>query len=436
MIDFFRNFIYYFVDQSIEIIELIIVFSVFFGVRAIVTKKNVIANCIILSVYSFLWCFYKESHFLLLIYAFFILTEVFLLYNELDYKMSVLKYIWSVIFINIIDAIVYPAVASIFSYCNNGSEILIKIFTYIIVLIFLAIINKFIKTKVQFINKIAASYYVVYLFIGIADYLFLLYLSFIMENMNKKVLSLFVSVLISLSILLQYGLIFLMNITNEGLKMQHYFNKRYLRMQQENYEYLEMRERETKKFRHDYRNHLKSLQILCMEKRYNDVERYLERISEKLKVYDKYISVGNSFVDAILNYYLQKMDKSNTKFIISGKIPQNCNIDMFDLCTIISNLLDNALEAVEKINENDRWIEMTFRYDNIMIYCNIRNPYNGELNIYKKKIVSIKNMQNHGYGLMNVQKSVEIYDGSIDIKTDNLIFEVLIALVNSNKLKI
>ena len=91
------------------------------------------------------------------------------------------------------------------------------------------------------------------------------------------------------------------------------------------------------------------------------------------------------------------------------------------------------MEAVEKIYDSERWIEMTFRYDDLMIYCNVANPYNGQLNIYNDKIISKKNSKNHGYGLGNIKRSVELYSGSIDIKTENGMFKVLIALVNKKK---
>lgn len=112
---------------------------------------------------------------------------------------------------------------------------------------------------------------------------------------------------------------------------------------------------------------------------------------------------------------------------------KNCNIDMFDLCTIISNLLDNAIEAVVKVDEDSRYIDVTFRYDDLMLYFDVCNPYAGELHISQNVIVTKKVSQNHGYGLLNVRKSVELYNGSMDIKTDNNTFEVLIALVNKNK---
>ena len=90
------------------------------------------------------------------------------------------------------------------------------------------------------------------------------------------------------------------------------------------------------------------------------------------------------------NYYYQKMEKNNIKLKLTGKMTKNCNIDMFDLCTIISNLLDNAIEAVVKVDKNDRYIDITFRYDDLMLYFNVRNPYIGELHISQNVIVTKK----------------------------------------------
>lgn len=420
---------YYFIDNGIEIIEIVIVFITFFEMRADLTRKNILFSFVTLVLFSFLWAFKTKSPVYLLVYFVFFMMEITILYNETDYKKLFSKQLWALIFLNILDAMVYNSVISAFDYFDIKNRIITKMFTYAIVLIFLLIISKFIKDKVQLLHKISIVHYIAYLFIGFADFLLLTCVLIIMRKMDKS--AFIVSIIVSVSILLQYSLILLITIANEGLKFQHYLNLKYLHVQQENYEYLEYREKETKRFRHDYRNHLNLLQILCKEKRYEDVETYIENISERLNEYNKYISICNSFVDAILNYYLQKMDKKCIEFRIKGKMPKDCNIVMFDLCTIISNLLDNAIEAVDRLEGEKRWIEMTFRYDNLMIYCNVKNPYLGELNIYKNKILTNKNTKNHGFGISNVKKSVELYSGSIEIKTENGIFEVLIALVNN-----
>ncbi len=425
---------YYFIDNGIEIIELLIVFITFFGLEATYTRKNILLNFVVLFIFCLLWNLKTQNIFFVFMYIMFNLIEIYILYSEFEFKKLFLKSMWTIIFINIIDGMVYNTAIIVIGNFGIDGEIITKVLTYIIVLIFLLILSRFVKDKVQFVHKISAKFYIIYLFIGFADYLILAFVFIIMSEIDRR--ALIISIIVSISILLQYSFIFIITITNEGLKFQHYLNKKYIRVQQENYEYLEYREEETKKFRHDYRNHLNSLQILCKEKRYNDVESYINEISERLNGYNKYITVCNSFVDAILNYYYQKTSKNNVKFSVSGKLPKICYINLFDLCTIISNLLDNALEALEYISENNRYIEMTFRYDDLMIYCNIINPYNGEVNIYKDVIISKKNNKNHGYGLNNVRKSVNLYNGSMEIKTDNMVFEVLIALVNQKKLEL
>ena len=432
VMDFLENFMYYFIDNGIEIIQIVVVFITFFGMRANLTRKNVSLCFITLILFSFLWGLKTKNPVYLFLYFSFFMLIIRILYSEFTYKELLLKEIWTMIFINIIDAMVYNATTSVLGYFSIANIMLIKVLTYFIVIVFFIIISIFIQEKVQFVHKITTSFYIIYLFIGFADFLILTCVFIITEDMDKR--ALIVSIIVSVSILLQYGLILLVTIANEELKFQHYLNQKYLNVQKENYEYLEYREEETKKFRHDYRNHLNSLQILCKEKRYEDVENYIDNISERFDNYNKYISVCNSFVDAILNYYYQKISKNGSKFNVSGKMPIVCNIVMFDLCTIISNLLDNALEALENNEEKDRWIEMTFRYDELMIYCNVVNPYCGELNIYNNKIMTKKNTKSHGYGLVNVKRSVELYDGSIEIKTENGLFVVLIALVNKEKI--
>lgn len=427
------DFLYYFIDHGIEIIEIVMVFITFFGIRTKYTKKTILFSLIILVIFSFLWCLKSTSPVFVLLYLLFNTIEIYVLYSEFDFKGLLLKVFWAIIFLNIIDTMVYNAVINIFNYFDLRNVILSKISGYIIVLTFLIVINGFVKEKVQFIHKISTVKYIIYLFIGLADYILFLYMTLIIKEMDKKEFVLIASVMIFISILLQYGLIFLLAVANEGLKVQDYLNKKYMYVQQDNYEYLELREEETKKFRHDYRNHLNSLQLLCKEERYQDVLKYIEAITERLNVYSTYVTVGDGFIDAILNYYYQKMERNNIKFNVTGKMTKKCNIDMFDLCTIISNLLDNAIEAVIKIDGINRYIDVTFRYDDLMLYLNVHNPYIGELYVNKNIIITKKISQNHGYGLLNVRKSVELYNGSIEIKTDNYIFEVLIALVNKNK---
>lgn len=238
--DFLGNFVYYFIDHGLEIVQIVIVFITFFGMRAELTRKNVFLSLIVLFLFSFLWVLKEQNIFFVIVYILFVIAEVFVLYSEFDLKKLTLKCLWSLIFVNIVDAMVYNSATSIFGYFNLENEIVINIFTYVVVFTFLLIISKFIKEKVKFILKLSMRFYLIYLFVGLADYIILSTVFLIVDEVDKRVL--FVCIIVSISILFQYSLVLLMTVVNEGLKFQHYLNEKYMHVQQENYQDKRMSE--------------------------------------------------------------------------------------------------------------------------------------------------------------------------------------------------
>lgn len=132
--NFLMDFLYYFVDLGVEIFKLVMVFIVFFGMRRIVVRKSLIFNLLIWIIFSFIWCLNRQSPFFLLLYILFIAFELHMLYSELSYKELLLRGMWALIFINIIDAMIYKAVSSVliyFSFENESINKNIYIYSYI-----------------------------------------------------------------------------------------------------------------------------------------------------------------------------------------------------------------------------------------------------------------------------------------------------------------
>ena len=102
---------------------------------------------------------------------------------------------------------------------------------------------------------------------------------------------------------------------------------------------------------------------------------------------------------AILNKNYSDAQKRNVNLKISGHLPQPCNIDAIDLCTIFSNLLSNAIEASSQTQERLVTLECGYTKDKILL--SVRNSYNHNY---------------HGYGLLNVKKSVKKHNGYINIE--------------------
>ncbi len=121
--NFLIDFLYYFVDLGVEIFKLVMVFIVFFGMRRIVVRKSLIFNLLIWIIFSFIWCVKSQNPFFLLLYVLFIALELHMLYSELYYKELFSKGFWALIFINIIDAMVYKAASSVLVYFNFENEV-------------------------------------------------------------------------------------------------------------------------------------------------------------------------------------------------------------------------------------------------------------------------------------------------------------------------
>ena len=100
-----------------------------------------------------------------------------------------------------------------------------------------------------------------------------------------------------------------------------------------------------------------------------------------------------------------------------------------DLSIILGNLLDNAIEATEKLEvEKDIFVSLMYRKEKLLI--KVRNPYTGDLKKDRagNYISEKKDRENHGIGLKSVRKVVEKYEGVMEIHTENQIFEICVII--------
>lgn len=189
----------------------------------------------------------------------------------------------------------------------------------------------------------------------------------------------------------------------------------FLNEQKNHYEYLENREKETKKFRHDIRNHMDLIANLAKNHEYDKIEDYLEQINLKVDTFGNIVTVHNAIVDAIINQYYMKAMQSGVKLTVEGRFPVDCAIDTYDLCTIFSNILSNAYEAA--VETEDKLVSLVCGYTERAIIIVVKNSCNSEVatggTIWKTKK---NNADYHGYGLENISDSVKKYDGIFDIE--------------------
>ena len=196
---------------------------------------------------------------------------------------------------------------------------------------------------------------------------------------------------------------------------------KYLNEQRSHYEYLENREKATRKFRHDLRSHMETISNLANNHEYERMNSYLEQMHMRIDSFGNMVTVHNGIVDAIINQYYTRAGESGIKMDVKGRLPADLCIDDFDLCTIFSNILSNAYEAA--INTKEKYISMECRYNDKNVIVVVKNSFKGEAYSDDMQWKTAKgDTEYHGYGLENIKDSVKKYNGVFDIETQDGVF--------------
>lgn len=191
------------------------------------------------------------------------------------------------------------------------------------------------------------------------------------------------------------------------------------------YNQLEKINTEIRSFKHDYINHIKCIRSMLSNKEYDDLQDYLNSLSSSFPTSSFIYETGNYIADAILTEkQVNSPDDISIKF--DGVIPTN--IDNTDLCIILSNALDNAIEACYSC-DNDKTINVYSGFKHGYFILKIKNPTVN--NIADGKMATTKtDKTNHGFGLANIKRIVHKYNGYISTSCENNFFTLNITFTS------
>ena len=189
-----------------------------------------------------------------------------------------------------------------------------------------------------------------------------------------------------------------------------------IREQTEQYKTAMNKERELRRFRHDYNAHMTAISGLLANREYDKLQEYIKSMGyfkEKFNL----VNSENIITDAVFNQYKELCDKDNIGFEISGKLPENFNMAETDLCVLLSNLISNAYEAALKCEEDRRIISVEIRNSDDDIFMDVSNSVNGEVMFKNGLPVTDKpDRKNHGFGVENILEVVERNGGYVEWK--------------------
>ncbi len=189
--------------------------------------------------------------------------------------------------------------------------------------------------------------------------------------------------------------------------------------------------RQTRGWRHDYHNHIQTMKAYLTMGRIKELEDYLNKLDTDLTTVDTVIKTGNVMVDAILN---SKISVAASKGIVveaKAIVPKDlaASFTEVDVCLIVGNLMDNAIEACMKIQqEGRRFIRVYMDILKGQLYIYIMNAVGDSPKKAGGVYISTKNREHHGFGLMRIDKVVDKYHGYLERQHEEGVFATEIML--------
>ncbi len=183
-------------------------------------------------------------------------------------------------------------------------------------------------------------------------------------------------------------------------------------------------------WRHDYHNHMQKIRAHLALGEYDQIQEYINLMETELDAVDIRYKSGNTGVDAMLNSKLTLAEKKGLRIKCDAELPKKLSCNPVDLCVLLGNLIDNAIEACEKMDPSqDRFIRIYMCVRKKQFYLSVSNATSEVIRKLDKEYITNKR-GNHGNGLRRINKVVEKNNGFINRQNEPGVFatEVMLPL--------
>lgn len=201
-------------------------------------------------------------------------------------------------------------------------------------------------------------------------------------------------------------------------------------MLEKHYEEVDNMYKQTRGWRHDYHNHIQTMKAHLEMGNLTELAEYLNKLDEDLTGVDQVIKSGNTKIDAALNCKISLARKKGIRVNAKALVPKDISISEIDLSIIIGNLMDNAMEACLKIeDEQSRFIRIYLDVLKGNLYIYVMNAVGDKLKKVGNKYITTKK-NSLGFGLMRLDHIVEKYGGYLNRQdeTDVFVTEIILPL--------
>ena len=184
-------------------------------------------------------------------------------------------------------------------------------------------------------------------------------------------------------------------------------------------------------WRHDYRNHIQTMKAYAASGDLEAINRYLDKLDEDLNTVDIVVKTGNAMTDAILNSKISLAAARGIPVTADAHIPVKLRLSEIDLCSILGNLFDNAIEASLALPEEQRLIRVYMDMKGTQLYISFTNFTSTKKMAKVGKLFQTTKGDGHGFGLVRIDNIIERLDGYLSRNSEDGAFttEILIPQV-------
>lgn len=197
------------------------------------------------------------------------------------------------------------------------------------------------------------------------------------------------------------------------------------------YQEVENMYRQMRGWRHDYRNHIQTMKVLASGGDLEGIRSYLDRLDTDLNTVDLAVKTGNAMADAILNSKISLAKSRDIPVRVDAHIPVKLKMSELDLCCVIGNLFDNAIEASLALPPEERLIRVYLDMKGTQLYLSFTNfTAQGKREKQGGRFLTTKG-EGHGFGLVRIDTIVERLEGYLSRNSEDGAFttEILIPQV-------
>ncbi|MBQ3514392.1 MAG: sensor histidine kinase [Lachnospiraceae bacterium] len=205
------------------------------------------------------------------------------------------------------------------------------------------------------------------------------------------------------------------------------------------YEHMREKEYVMKEFRkskHDLKHQLIYLLQLTENREYEQLENYLRKLID-LKPLEEFLiaNTENSLIDALVNYKYGVAKRYGITFVVKLEVPTSLPFDSSDLCVILGNAIDNAIEANLRGEIQNPYIDLKIKFDGDNLIILLENSFDGSIirNRHGEVVTRKQEKENHGIGLISIQNVIEKYHGFFNTKIIDNTYKTQIILYSSKE---